>query len=391
MRPLLVFGARPNFMKIAPLYRAMRSRPGWEPVLVHTGQHFDASMSGDFIRSLELPVPDVHLDVGPGSQAGQIAEIMKRLEPVILDRAPDVTVVVGDVSSTLAAALTAATLGVPVAHVEAGLRSRDWSMPEERNRVLVDRLSAYLFTPSPDADDNLAAEGIPAERVHNVGNVMIDSLDWVLPRMRPEWVRRPFGVAAGGYGLVTLHRAGNVDEPLVLLRVMAALAEVAAELPLLFPVHPRTAARIAGLRGPNATDGMGVPEDGDAIRLLPPLSYTEFVALLAGAALVLTDSGGIQEEATVLGVPCLTLRENTERPITVEYGANELVGTDPRRIVAAATRRLSGRRPAARRPPGWDGRTAGRIVDVLETASRGGSPRGDDAWEEAGTRRILGA
>ena len=365
MKPLLVFGARPNFMKTAPLYRAMRAAGGFDPVLVHTGQHFDKDMSDDFLAALELPTPDVHLDVGPGSQAWQLAEIIRRMEPVLLDARPDVTVVVGDVSSTLAATLVSATLGIPVAHVEAGLRSGDETMPEERNRMLVDRVSSYLFTPSADADENLAAEAVPAARVFNVGNVMIDSLDWVLPRISVTATRERFGVDGRRYGLVTLHRPANVDDPAVLLRLLGALAEIAVDVPLLFPLHPRTRGRI---------DALGVGLDGDRIRGLPPVGYTDFVALLGGASLVLTDSGGIQEEATVLGVPCLTLRENTERPVTMLYGGNELVGRDPERIVTAARRRLDGTRTETERPPRWDGRAAERIVDVLATVP----PRGTD-------------
>lgn len=363
-------------MKTAPLYRAMRAAGGFDPVLVHTGQHFDKAMSDDFIAALELPKPDVHLGVGPGSQAWQLAEIIKRTEKVLLEVRPQLTVVVGDVSSTLAAALASATLDIPVAHVEAGLRSRDEAMPEERNRMLVDRVSSYLFTPSPDADANLAAEAIPAERVFNVGNVMIDSLDWVLPRVSVAATRERFGVGGRRYGLVTLHRPANVDDPDVLRRLLGALAEVAVDLPLLFPLHPRTRRRI---------DEMGVDLEDERITPLPPIGYPDFVALLAGAWLVLTDSGGIQEEATVLGIPCLTLRDNTERPVTILYGENELVGRDPERIVAAARRRIAAPRRATARPPQWDGRAAERVVEVLAGVGPGkgaaaplaGRPTGD--------------
>jgi len=343
-------------MKIAPLYRGMQGRPEFDPLLVHTGQHFDRAMSGEFFDVLELPTPDVHLGIGPGSQAWQIAEVIKRLEPVLVDTRPDVAVVVGDVSSTLAASIAAATLDVPVAHVEAGLRSFDWTMPEERNRVLTDRLSSYLFTPSADGDENLLAEGIDRDRIHMVGNVMIDSLEWMLPRLNPAGVQESFGVAGLPYGLVTLHRPSNVDSSAVLAGIVAALGEVAAELPLLFPVHPRTAQRL---------ETFGLASHAPGLRALPPTSYDQFVALLAGARLVLTDSGGIQEEATALGVPCLTLRDNTERPITISCGGNELVGSDPERIVAAAQRRLRSSAAAPTRPPLWDGKAAGRILDVL--------------------------
>jgi len=362
MRPLLVFGARPNFMKIAPLYRAMSAGTTFEPVLVHTGQHFDRAMSEEFFEVLELPTPDVHLGVGAGTQAGQIAEVMLRLEHVMAEMRPDVTVVVGDVTSTLAAALTSATLGIPVAHVEAGLRSRDWAMPEERNRVLTDRLSTFLFTPSVDADQNLVAEGIDPERIHFVGNVMMDSLDWVLPRVSVAAARETFGVAGGAYGLVTLHRPSNVDSEAILGGIVGALHEVGAHVPLLFPVHPRTRQRL---------DAFGLDVDGPALRALPPMRYDLFTALLVGAAIVLTDSGGIQEEATALGVPCLTLRDNTERPVTLASGGNELVGADPERIVAAARRRLVAPPAPVDRPPLWDGHTADRILRVLSTTAPG--------------------
>lgn len=356
MKVVLVCGARPNFMKVAPLYREMQAREGIEPFLVHTGQHFDKEMSADFIESLELPTPDAHLEVGPGSQAWQIAEIMKATEQVVHGVGPDVTVVVGDVSSTLAAALASATLDVPVAHVEAGLRSRDWSMPEERNRVLTDRLSRYLFTPSPDAEENLRKEAIDEDRIFPVGNVMIDSLDWVLPRLSQAEARASAGVGAGPFGLVTLHRPANVDDPGVLKGIVSALRRVGEHVPLLFPVHPRTRQRL---------DAFGLDLAGPGVKLLPPLAYDRFLALLAGASLVLTDSGGIQEETTVLGVPCLTLRHNTERPTTLEYGVNVLVGADEERILQTALDQLSRPRPEARRPPLWDGNTAGRVVDVL--------------------------
>jgi UDP-N-acetylglucosamine 2-epimerase (non-hydrolysing) len=361
VRPLLVFGARPNFMKIAPVYRAMRAREGIEPILVHTGQHYDKEMSEDFIAALELPQPDVHLGVGPGSQAWQIAEIIRRSERVMLDGHPDLTVVVGDVNSTLAASIASSTLGIPLAHVEAGLRSRDWSMPEERNRVLTDRLSQYLFTPSADADQNLRSEGIEEGRIFLVGNVMIDSLDWVLARIESERIRDRFGLSNEPYGLVTLHRPTNVDESTVFAGITGALARIGDELPLLFPIHPRTAERMREF---------DLSFDGARVRTLPPLGYGEFIGLLAGARLVLTDSGGIQEEATVLGVPCLTLRDNTERPITIELGDNQLAGNDPQRIVEMAVGKL--REPASKgvRPSLWDGRTAERIVDVLGRVER---------------------
>ena len=356
MRALLVVGARPNYMKIAPLYRAMVRERACTPILVHTGQHFDKAMSDIFIDTLELPPPDIHLQVGPGTPAQQIARILLKLELVLEEVEPDVIVVVGDVSSTLAAALVAATVGVPVAHVEAGLRSRDWSMPEERNRVLTDRLSRYLFTPSADADENLKAEGIEPDRIFRVGNVMIDTLDWVLPRLPRVATRKEYGIPEHAFALVTLHRPSNVDDAETLAELVESLESLSERLPVFFPVHPRTQQRLGEF---------GISVHGGSIRLLPPLGYPEFVTLLSEAALVLTDSGGIQEEATVLGVPCLTVRENTERPITLKYGFNELVRADKGAIIAAADRALSRKPEHPRRPPLWDGNAASRIVRIL--------------------------
>jgi UDP-N-acetylglucosamine 2-epimerase (non-hydrolysing) len=343
-------------MKIAPVYRAMHQRGGFDPVLVHTGQHFDKEMSDNFISTLGLPTPDKHLEIGPGSQARQIAQVIERIEPVIMTTKVDLTIVVGDVSSTLAAALASSTARVPVAHIEAGLRSRDWSMPEERNRVLTDRLSSFLFTPSSDGDSNLISEGIEPQRIHMVGNVMIDSLDSVLPLLPRAEAVNELGLSAGRFCLVTLHRPSNVDDPAVLGGIVGALTEVAREVPVVFPVHPRTA---------RSAETWGLRLDGFGLITTPPLDYLRFAALLAEADLVLTDSGGVQEEATVLGTPCLTLRENTERPITIEYGGNELVGSDPAAILTAASRKLAGSKRPPRRPPLWDGHAAERIVRIL--------------------------
>ncbi len=356
MKALLVFGARPNYMKIAPLYRAITRIPGCSCVLVNTGQHFDRVMAGDFVDALDLPEPDIDLQIGAGSQAQQMAAVMQRLEPVLLAERPHVTVVVGDVSSTLAAALSSSTVGIPVAHVEAGLRSRDWSMPEERNRVLTDRLSTFLFTPSIDADDNLRLEGIDPGTIYRVGNVMIDSLDWLLPRLPRDATARKHGVSDARYALATLHRPSNVDCPEVLEALIRGLEDVGRRLPVLFPVHPRTLRRL---------EEFEISFDSSLVRTLPALPYPEFISLLAGASLVLTDSGGIQEETMVLGVPCLTLRQNTERPITLEFGMNQLVKPDRSSLTEAAERALGRGLLEPRRPDLWDGRSAERIVEVL--------------------------
>ena len=350
-------------MKVAPVVEAMgRRRTEFAPLVVHTGQHYDAAMSDAFFRDLELPRPDVHLGVGSGTHARQTAAVMERFEPVVVRERPDWVVVVGDVNSTLACALVCAKLGVRVAHVEAGLRSRDRSMPEEINRLLTDQIADLLLTPSADADENLRAEGIPAERIRLVGNVMIDSLLAHLPRAAASNVREELGVAGRDYAVVTLHRPSNVDDAGVLAGIVSALAEIARRLPVVFPVHPRTRARIREF-GLAET----VERAGD-LRLTEPLGYLDFLRLFSGARVVLTDSGGLQEETTALGVPCLTLRENTERPVTVTHGTNRVVGTEAGRIVRAASEILDSPRAAgdaARVPPLWDGRTAERILDAI--------------------------
>jgi UDP-N-acetylglucosamine 2-epimerase (non-hydrolysing) len=354
-----IVGARPNFMKIAPLLREMRRWPEIRPTLIHTGQHYDASMASRFFEDLEIPPPDVSLEVGSGSHAAQTAEVMKRLEPVLCDLRPDVVLVVGDVNSTVAAALTAVKLGIAVAHVEAGLRSFDRSMPEEINRLVTDAISEYLFVTEESGQRNLVREGIDARKIHMVGNVMIDSLD----QCRRAWARSSIladlGLPQGGYGVVTLHRPSNVDDPVMLGTLVNALTDISRDLPLVFPVHPRTRARLDQIENGGHAGG------STGVRYVSPLGYLDFMALVAGARLVLTDSGGLQEETTALGVPCLTLREQTERPVTVTRGTNHIVGTDPSRIVTEASRVLAAPLPPPSRVPLWDGRASQRIVAIL--------------------------
>jgi UDP-N-acetylglucosamine 2-epimerase (non-hydrolysing) len=353
----LVAGTRPNFMKIAPVRRALAAR-GLDLRLIHTGQHFDASMSAVFFRDLGLPPPDVALAVGGGSHAEQTAAALVGVEADLARCRPDLLVVVGDVTSTLAAALAAVKLGIPVAHVEAGLRARDWTMPEEINRVLTDQIADLLLYPSRDAADNLLAEGVPRERLAFAGNVMIDSLYAALGR-RTDVIER-LGLRSRGYAVVTLHRPSNVDTHESLSATLAALAAIAERLPLVFPVHPRTVARARAL---------GLSAHFNAVAgLLPiePLGYDDFVTLMSDARLVATDSGGIQEETTVLGVPCLTLRTGTERPVTVTQGTNLVVGLDPARIAREVTAILEGRGKHGRIPEGWDGRAGERVADAIE-------------------------
>src|SRR3989454_4658835 len=365
-----VVGARPNIMKVAPIVDAMKRREReFTPLVVHTGQHYDALMSDVFFRDLELPAPDVHLGVGSASHAAQTAAIMERFEPVVIRENPDWVMVVGDVNSTLACALVCAKLGVKVAHVEAGLRSRDRTMPEEINRLLTDQIADLLLTPSPDADANLRAEGIPAERISFVGNVMIDSLLTQLDRAKQSTARADLGLAGKEYAVLTLHRPSNVDDTAAFVRVIDALEEISRRLPIVFPAHPRTRKMIEEL---GLTDRVEKIKD---LLVIDPVGYLDFLQLLSGARLVLTDSGGIQEETTALGIPCVTLRENTERPITVEMGTNTIAGTDTAKIVAAANRALDNPpdKSNLKIPPLWDGRTADRILDALLEASSVGS------------------
>jgi UDP-N-acetylglucosamine 2-epimerase (non-hydrolysing) len=356
IRVVIVAGARPNFMKVAPLLRELRAREPFEALLVHTGQHYDVSMSDAFFRDLGMPEPDVNLGVGSGSHASQTADVLRGIEPVLADWKPDATVVVGDVNSTLAATLAAVKLGIPVAHVEAGLRSFDRSMPEEINRILTDAISRWLFTSEPSGAENLLREGVAADRVHFVGNVMIDSLLSHLERARAAAPLEALGLRPGAFGVLTLHRPSNVDDAGRLGRLFAVLEEIHAELPIVFPVHPRTRASIESRLGGRAP----------RLDLVEPLGYLEFLGLMAQARLVLTDSGGIQEETTVLGVPCLTLRDTTERPVTVSEGTNLVVGSEPAMIRVEARKILDGGGKRGRVPQKWDGAAARRIVDVLE-------------------------
>ncbi len=357
MRIVAVAGARPNFMKIAPLMWEIGRRADIGAYLVHTGQHYDERMSRLFFEELKIPRPDVDLGVGSASHAVQTAEVMKRFEPVVLEQQPDAVVVVGDVNSTIACALTAVKLGVPVAHVEAGLRSFDRTMPEEINRILTDAISHWLFVTEPSGVANLRREGVAEERIHLVGNVMIDTLLACRDLCRRSNILSDLGLTGRPYGVLTLHRPANVDDPSVLGGLLDAIGQIQRELPVVFPVHPRTRKALAG-RNLAAMPGLIVVD---------PLGYLDFMRLLSKARLVLTDSGGIQEETTVLGIPCLTLRNNTERPTTIEQGTNTLVGLDPERIVAVARRVLVGPSRDARIPDLWDGRAATRIVDILLT------------------------
>lgn len=351
---LCVAGARPNFMKLAPLYGALAADPAFLPVLVHTGQHYDDSMSGQFFRDLELPEPAHHLHVGSASHAAMTAEVIKRFEPVVLDEAPAGVVVVGDVNSTMACALVAAKLQVAVVHVEAGLRSFDRAMPEEINRVVTDAIADLLLVTEESGCRNLAIEGIPEGRFLLVGNLMVDTLRKNLNRARASGAAVRLGMGEPPWGLVTLHRPANVDDPERLREVLSALVEISNELPLYFPVHPRTRSRIDTLQ----ECGQG------RIRLLEPLGYLDFLALMEHSTVVLTDSGGIQEETTALGVPCLTLRDNTERPITIEEGTNLLAGTT-RRTILTAWHRMRKEPKTGRIPKYWDGQAAARCLGAL--------------------------
>jgi len=355
---LSVVGTRPNFMKTVPVAQALQRRPEeFRHVLVHTGQHYDRAMSDVFFEELGVGPPDHLLSVGAGSHAVTTARVMERLEPLLLEVAPDVVLVPGDVNSTLAAALTAAKLGIPVGHIEAGLRSFDRTMPEELNRIVTDQLSDLLFTHSPEARTHLLAERRPAEAIFEVGNTMIDTLVRMRPAIAQTGAAERLGLERGAYVVVTLHRPALVDGPLLGAAIAQLSALAAGGLQVVFPIHPRTRARMAD---------QGIEPAG--VTLTDPLGYLEFLGLVEGAGAVLTDSGGIQEETTYLGVPCFTLRDNTERPVTVELGTNVLLGLDPARIAEIPALLAAADASVARIPPGWDGHAAERLVDVLATA-----------------------
>jgi UDP-N-acetylglucosamine 2-epimerase (non-hydrolysing) len=349
MKVLNVVGARPNFMKIAPIAEEMKKTPGLNGVLVHTGQHYDEGMSDVFFRELVIPVPDVHLGVGSGTHAEQTARIMVEFEKTCLSEKPDLVLVVGDVNSTMACTIVAAKLRISVAHVEAGLRSFDRAMPEEINRLVTDALADLLFTTSRDADENLKREGVDPAKIHFVGNVMIDTLLKHRQKAAALKIEKP-----EQYALVTLHRPSNVDDPSVLGPILEALNQIGKTIPVLFPIHPRTRKRV---------EDFGLSMNG--IRTIEPLGYLEFLNLESTATVVLTDSGGLQEETTILGVPCLTLRHNTERPVTIEHGTNIMVGPDKARILEAFRRIMSGDWKPAGPPEFWDGHAAERIVRVI--------------------------
>lgn len=360
IKVLNIVGARPNFMKIAPIVREMQRRENdFLPLIVHTGQHYDAAMSNSFFTDLGIPAPDYHLEVGSHSHAVQTARIMTAFEPVILQEKPDWTVVVGDVNSTIACALVCSKLGVKVAHVEAGLRSNDRTMPEEINRLLTDQISELLLTPSTDGDENLKREGISEDKIKFVGNVMIDSVFYNLEKSKESKIREDLLLNENEYVVTTLHRPSNVDEKEVFTRLLDALIPVSEKIPIIFPVHPRTRKNIENF-------GFAEQVKNSNIKLIEPLGYLDFMRLYSGARLVLTDSGGLQEETTALGISCLTLRENTERPITISHGTNILVGTNTEKIKQTAFEVLENDSKTDKKiPPLWDGKTAERICDAL--------------------------
>ncbi|MDE2270365.1 MAG: UDP-N-acetylglucosamine 2-epimerase (non-hydrolyzing) [Xanthomonadaceae bacterium] len=379
----LIAAARPNFMKVAPLLHALHGQAWCRVRLVHTGQHYDANMSEAFFRDLRLPAPDLHLGVGSGSHAEQTANVMLAYERACIEARPDLIVVVGDVNSTVACALVATKLSIPVAHLEAGLRSRDRRMPEEINRLVTDAVANILWTPSPDADENLIAEGVPPAKISNVGNIMIDSYELMRERIQASGTRGQLGLADGRYGVVTLHRPSNVDEPTALAALVAQLVDISARMPLAFPVHPRTRKNL------EAFDLWTTLVDAPGLKVIEPLGYVDFMNLVCGARLVITDSGGVQEETTYLGIPCLTLRTTTERPITVTEGTNRLVALDD--LGSAVEEILCGRWPPGSKPALWDGHAARRVVDDIRRRLLGADDRaagGTAVAEPAGSSHV---
>lgn len=359
----LVCAARPNFMKVAPLYHALKKENWAKPVIVHTGQHYDPNMSDTFFEDLRLPKPDIYLDVKSGTHAEQTGRVMIAYERVLCDQRPDLVVVVGDVNSTMAATIAAAKLGVPVAHLEAGLRSHDRTMPEEINRLVTDVLADMLLTPSRDASDNLKKEGISESKIHLVGNIMIDSLEMLRKKIESQETYRAFGLEASEYGVVTLHRPSNVDDPAVLARICGILGEIAGKIPLVFPIHPRTRRNLEESRL------LSRLERSKRLLLPEPLNYVRFMNLVLNCRFVITDSGGIQEETSYLNIPCLTVRANTERPITITHGTNQLCEFS--HLEQKTDEILQGHFRKRRDIELWDGRTAGRVVNALRN---GGTP-----------------
>jgi UDP-N-acetylglucosamine 2-epimerase (non-hydrolysing) len=360
----LICAARPNFMKVAPLYHALVRESWATPVIVHTGQHYDANMSDAFFKDLGMPSPHIYLGVGSGTHAEQTGKVMIGYEKILLEQRPDLVVVVGDVNSTVAATLAATKLGIEVAHLEAGLRSFDRTMPEEINRLVTDVLADYLWVPSRDGVDNLLREGISPDKIHMVGNIMIDSLEMLRDRIEQADACKGFGLQAGAYGVVTMHRPANVDNPELLAQICRVLTEVSGKLPLVFPIHPRTRKKMEeqGL--------LGSLESGGRVCLPEPVNYIAFMNLVMNSRLVITDSGGIQEETSYLGIPCLTVRKNTERPVTLTLGTNQLCELD--QVVEKATAIVQA---PARKPKSielWDGKTAGRIVAILRKQFKSG-------------------
>lgn len=358
----LVCAARPNFMKVAPLYHALKREEWAEPILVHTGQHYDPNMSGAFFKDLRLPNPDIYLDVKSGSHAEQTGKVMIAYEKILNDQKPDLVVVIGDVNSTMAATIAASKLGVKVAHLEAGLRSYDRNMPEEINRLVTDVLADILWTPSQDGSDNLAREGIATDKVHLVGNIMIDSLEMLREEIEAKPIYKKFGLEPQGYGVVTLHRPSNVDDPVMLKKICVMLQKVAEKIPLIFPIHPRTRKNMEKI------NLLSVLEKTKNLHLPDPLNYIRFMNLVFNCRYVITDSGGIQEETSYLGIPCLTLRENTERPITITHGTNQLCKLDDVKMKSEEI--IQSPLKETKLIDFWDGKTAERIVENLKNVSR---------------------